>query len=198
MISTLKPSKRGASWEKVDFTMTRERTLSSNVAYRGRILNLRIDKVTLPDGKVSSREVIEHAPAVAVIPEKADGSVLLVEQYRYAVNRSLLEIPAGIVEDGEDPLEAAHRELMEEVGYDAASLVEVGRFFTSPGFSNEVIVLYHATDLCPARLESDDDEFIRVVEVAGKDLAEVFAEQDIMDAKSMAAAWWFLGNRCRD
>lgn len=174
---------------------TRERTLSSNVAYRGRILNLRIDKVALPTGRMSTREVVEHAPAVAIIPELDDGTVLLVEQFRYAVNRVILEIPAGIVEEGEDPLQAARRELMEEVGHDADSLVEVGRFFTSPGFSDEVIVLYHATGLHPASLEADDDEFIRVVEVPKDRLPSVLAEQEIMDGKSMAAVWWFLANR---
>lgn len=173
---------------------TRERTLSSNVAYRGRILNLRIDKVALPTGRMSTREVVEHAPAVAIIPELNDGTVLLVEQFRYAVNRLILEIPAGLVEEGETPLEAAHRELMEEIGYDADSFVEVGRFFTSPGFSNEVIVLYHATGLHPARLEADDDEFIRVVEVPKNLLPAVLAEQETMDGKSMAAVWWLLGN----
>lgn len=178
--------------------MIPEKTLSSNVAYRGRILNLRIDKVALPNGRVSTREVIEHAPAVAVIPEMEDGTVLLVEQFRYAVNGALLEIPAGIVEDGEDPVEAAHRELMEEIGYDAESLVEVGRFYTSPGFSNEVIILYHATGLRPARLEADDDEFIRVVGVPAEQLAEMFSGQGVMDAKSMAAVWWFQAHRKRD
>lgn len=173
----------------------RERTLSSNVAYRGRILNLRIDKVALPNGRMSSREVVEHAPAVAIIPEMDDGTVLLVEQFRYAVERLILEVPAGLVEEGETPLQAAHRELMEEVGYDADSFVEVGRFFTSPGFSNEVITLYHATGLRPARLEADDDEFIRVVGVPKDRLPSVLAEQEIMDAKSMAAVWWLLGNR---
>lgn len=172
----------------------RERTLSSNIAYRGRILNLRIDKVALPNGRMSTREVVEHAPAVAIIPELEDGTVLLVEQFRYAVDQKILEIPAGLVEEGETPLQAAHRELMEEVGFDADSFEEVGRFFTSPGFSNEIIVLYHATGLHPARLEADDDEFIQVVKVPKDRLTSVLAEQKIMDAKSMAAVWWLRGN----
>jgi len=171
-----------------------EKPVSRNILYRGRILNLRVDKVEFPNGKRTSREVVEHEAAVGIIPITNDGKVVLVKQYRYAVCGELLEIPAGIVEKGEDPINTASRELREETGHDARRLKELGRFYTSPGFSNELLILYLAEDLFPSKLKEDDDEFIEVVEWPISEIDNTFLREKIRDGKTFAALSWLISN----
>ncbi|HPI98487.1 MAG TPA: NUDIX hydrolase [Synergistales bacterium] len=171
-----------------------EKPVSRNILYRGRILNLRVDKVEFPNGKRTSREVVEHEAAVGIIPITNDGQVVLVKQYRYAVCGELLEIPAGIVEKGEDPINTASRELREETGHDARRLKELGRFYTSPGFSNELLILYLAEDLFPSKLKEDDDEFIEVVEWPISEIDNTFLREKIRDGKTFAALSWLISN----
>ena len=123
----------------------REALLSKNPVYHGKILNLRVDSVRLPTGKRTIREVVEHRPAVCIIPMINDEEVLLIRQYRYAVGEDLLEIPAGIVEEDETFADAAQRELQEEIGYRGA-ISEIARLFSSPGFSEELLVFFIARD----------------------------------------------------
>lgn len=170
----------------------REKVLSRHVVYRGRILNLRVDNVRVPSGKRAYREVIEHNPAVGLIPLTDDGQVLLVSQFRYAIDEEILEIPAGIVEDGEDFEAAALRELQEEVGFTASELAHVGSFYSSPGFSTELLVVYLASGLSPSKLPEDDDEFLRTVSVKVGDLPAFLKEGKIKDAKTFAALSWLI------
>ena len=169
-----------------------EKPLSKSVAFRGSILNLRIDKVETPGGKRAVREVVEHAPAVAVLPVGHDGTVYLIRQYRYAVGRDLLEIPAGLVEPGEDFERCAERELQEEIGFFPGKLRKIGKLYNSPGFCTETVTLYLATDLRPSRLDPDDDEFIETAPVAGRDIRAMIERGQIVDGKTFAALAWYL------
>ena len=170
-------------------------TQASRKVYEGRILNLRLDEVRLPSGRIALREIVEHRPAVAMLPVMPDGTILLIRQYRDAIGQQILEIPAGILNSGESPREAARRELQEEIGYDAGLLEEWGSFFTSPGFSDEKVTVFLASDLVESRLEPDDDEFIHVVPVKPADIRDMLATGRVQDAKTVAALAWYLAKQ---
>lgn len=144
-----------------------ETTLASEPIYRGKLVHLYRDTVRLPDGTHAEREIVHHPGAVAMVPLLEDDSgtprVLLVRQFRAAVQRPLLEIPAGTLEPGEDPLQAAARELQEEIRYRPGHLERLGGEYTAPGYTTELIHLFLATDLQPSALTGDADEFIDVV-----------------------------------
>ncbi len=173
-----------------DWTVQESRNI-----YEGQILRLRLDKVQLPTGRVAMREIVEHRPAVGMLPVLEDGSVLLIRQYRDAIRQEILEIPAGILNPGESPIEAARRELQEEVGYDATEMEEWGTFFTSPGFSDEELTVFYATGLVESALEPDDDEFIDVVRVEREQIRGLLASGQIRDAKTAAALAWYLAKK---
>lgn len=159
--------------------------LSSRQVYRGKVVTLRVDDISLPDGGQATREVVEHPGAVVIIALDAEDRVALVRQYRHAIKRYLLELPAGGLEPGEAPLETAQRELREEVGAEAAVWTRLGSFFSSPGFANEILHVFLAEDLRSAPIEPDDDEDIVVVRCR---VSEVYRHlDDILDAKSLAA-----------
>ena len=133
--------------------------------YRGRVVKLDLETVTLPNGVTVELEIIRHQGAAAVVPLKDDGSVILVRQYRHAVGGSIYEIPAGKLEPGEEPRHCAVRELEEEIGYHAASLTPLLSFFTTPGFTDEVIHVFLATGLTPGIQHLDPDEVLEVVQM---------------------------------
>ena len=159
--------------------------LSSREVYRGKVVNLRVDEISLADGGRATREVVEHPGAVVIVALDAEDRVVMVRQYRHAIKRYLLELPAGGLEPGEAPLETAQRELREEVGAEAAVWTRLGSFFSSPGFANEMLHVFLAEDLRSAPAEPDDDEDIVVVRCK---VGEVYKHlDDIQDAKSLAA-----------
>ncbi len=164
-----------------------ERQLSSRSVFEGRVVSLRVDEVLLPGGGTSTREVIDHRPAVVIVPIDDSGNLLMVRQYRYAVGETLLEAPAGVVEDGEDPDETAQRELQEEVGRKAGDLRKLGEFWATPGFCNELMHAYVARDLSHSSLAADDDENITVVAVPVAEALDMIASGEIRDAKTIAA-----------
>lgn len=172
--------------------MAKERTLESQSIYRGRVVNLRLDTVELADGRRAQREVVEHEEVVAIVPLDSQGNVLLVRQYRHAVEQTMLEIPAGGVEPGEDPLECTQRELQEETGYKAQNIQRIGGFHISPGFCTEYIHLFLATDLQPSPLKGDVDEDIELVPVTLGEIPDLIQSGDIKDAKSIAGLLTFL------
>ncbi|MBN1966489.1 MAG: NUDIX hydrolase [Anaerolineae bacterium] len=137
--------------------------LKRDPIFKGRVIDLGIETVRLPDGTTNRREVIRHDGAVAILPLHPDGRVTLVRQYRVPAGQDMLEVPAGLLEAGEDPRACASRELQEEVGLRPGRLEPLGGFFLAPGYSSEYIHLFLATDLVPAALEGDDDEFIEVL-----------------------------------
>ena len=169
-----------------------EERISGNLIYRGRIINLRVDKVRVKNGARTMREVVEHDPAVGLIAEAENGDLFLVRQYRYPAGEFLLEIPAGIIEEGETPAETAKRELQEETGFAPNELKEVMRFYTSPGFSNEMIVIFHARVLVASIRESDPDEFLEVVRISIPELRVALESGKFKDSKTITSVLWYL------
>ncbi len=167
--------------------MGNERTIKSDKIYQGKVINLRVDTVELPDKKYSKREIIEHPGAVAIIPLTSENKVIIVKQYRKSVEDILLEIPAGKLEIGEKPLECANRELLEETGYRCDKLEHLFDFYTSPGFSNEIISLYVARDLIKDVAQPDEDEYIEIQEYEIEDLIKMIQFGEIVDAKTIVS-----------
>lgn len=167
----------------------KEKTIHSEKIYDGKVISLQVDDVTLPNGKTSKRELVKHAGAVAVIPITKDNKIIFVEQYRKPLERSLVEIPAGKLEEGEKPEVTAIRELEEETGYTTEKLTYVTAFYTSPGFANELIYIYKTDELI--QLENpvlgDDDEFVDKVELTLDEAKAYVQKQQIYDAKTMYA-----------
>ncbi len=161
-----------------------EPTLSSRTAFEGKILTVRVDTVSLPGGRTSVREIVEHSPCVCMAPVDA-GDILLVRQYRKAVEASLLEVPAGGVEPGEAPEDAVVRELQEETGHTADTLRHLQSFYMSPGFCTEEMHAFLATDLRPAVLDPDYDEDIQVVRVPVSEIPALLRSGQVRDAKSI-------------
>ena len=171
---------------------TTERGVSSRRVYEGRILNLRVDEVRLESGRTAKREVVEHGAAVGILALTEKGGVLLVRQYRYAVGEETLEVCAGLVEAGEDPRDAAAREMQEELGVRPGTLTEIGRFYASPGFCTELLILYLAEGLSPSRLPQDEDENVLAVELPLGEIPRRMAEGAFRDSKTFAALAWLM------
>lgn len=164
-----------------------EETTGSERIYEGRIINLRVDTVRLPSGRESKREVIEHKGAVCIVPVLDDGRVMLVRQFRKASEQSLLEVPAGGLEEGESPQECAARELMEECGFRPGKLVPIYQAFLAPGYSTEMMYAFLATELSPEKMEADDDESIEIESFSLDELEAMIDAFEIRDAKTVAA-----------
>ena len=162
-----------------------EKRVSSEIMFKGRIITVRKDKAELVNGHIVTREVVEHDGGVAVVPIDADGCVIAVRQFRYPFERELLEVPAGKLENGEDPLECAKRELSEETGYTAGRYVYLGPVYPSPGFCKEILYIYLAADLVPGEAHPDDDEFLNVERIPLEKLSAMIADNTICDAKTI-------------
>lgn len=162
-----------------------EKTMKSEKIYEGKTVNLRVDTIELPDKKYSKREIVEHPGAVGIIALKDNDTAILVKQYRKAVEKFLLEIPAGKIEHNEEPRETAIRELKEETGYEANKMEYLMEFYTSPGFSNEKIYLFLATDLQTGEMDLDEGEFVDVEEYKLEDLYKMVKRGEITDAKTL-------------
>ncbi len=164
-----------------------EKTISSERIYEGAILNLRRDKVTIVSGGTSYREIVEHSGGVTIAAVTDENKMVLVRQYRKAAGKVVLESPAGKVEIGEDPAIAAIRELKEETGYTANNLVHITSFYSSIGYSEELIHLYFASGLIPGETNFDDSEAIDVEEYHLSDLKSMVMAGEIEDGKTIAA-----------
>ena len=151
-----------------------EKTLESKTVYDGKIIRVKLDRIELENGAVHPREVVEHNGAVCIVAMDGEQNVILVSQYRYPVRQELLEIPAGKLEAGEEPLSAAIRELEEETGCRAGQMIPLGSFFSSPGFCNERLHLYLAQDLTEGQAHPDEDEFLNVSRVPLPELLDRF------------------------
>ncbi|MDD2574631.1 MAG: NUDIX hydrolase [Bacillota bacterium] len=163
-----------------------EKTVESRMVYKGRIINLRLDSVSLSNGRIVLREVVEHPGAVGIVAVKENGDIVMVTQYRKAVEEVLLELPAGKLEKDEDPKECAARELEEETGYRASDMRYLMTFYTSPGFSNEVMHLFFATGLSRGEKNPDDDEVVDTVEISEKEAFDMVLSGRIRDGKTIA------------
>lgn len=167
--------------------MDRVERLAIRPIYEGRVVELRLETVRLPNGNVSELEIVHHPGAAAVVPLDRDGTVHLVRQYRHATGQWLLEVPAGKLDGTEPPEACAARELLEEVGQTAGSLASLGPIFTTPGFTDERIWLFLATDLSPARQALQPDEALRVERVPFDEAVRMALRGEVEDAKSICA-----------
>ncbi|WP_099203268.1 NUDIX hydrolase [Miniphocaeibacter massiliensis] len=162
-----------------------EKTIKSEMIYEGRILNLRVDTVELPDIKYSKREIVEHSNAVAIVAVK-DNKVFFVKQYRKAIEKVLLEIPAGLLEVNESPREAALRELQEEIGYSSNNMEFMFNGYSSPGFTDEKTTYFLAQELFESKLVADDDEYLEVVSYDIEEAIKMIEDGVIEDSKTIS------------
>ena len=165
-----------------------EKIVSEEPAWRGRILDVRNVKVELPNGRIAGRDVVRHPGAAAVVALTENGKIVLVRQYRTALDRVTVEIPAGKLDAGEDPLECAARELHEETGFKAARMRELTTIATTCGFCDELIHIYLATGLTFDGANPDDDEFVNVDLVPLGELIDAVLDGKIEDAKTVVGA----------
>ena len=175
-----------------DITDIEEVCVNERKIFDGKILNVRCDEVRTPSGHIATREVVEHKAAVGMLVVTNRRSVLLVRQYRYAVHEATLEVCAGLIEKGEDPSQAAEREMQEELNVKAGKLFRIGEFYASPGFCTEIFTLFLAEDLTESALPQDEDENVSVVEVSYDDIPIMIRDGKIRDSKTFAALSWLM------
>lgn len=166
-----------------------EKTIATKPIYDGKIISLQVDDVVLPDGQMAKREIVKHPGAVALIPITDEGKLILVKQFRKALERTIIEIPAGRIEPNEEPKLTAIRELEEETGLGTTDISYLQSFATSPGFADEVIHLYVAKGLYPIEhpAAGDEDEFIDILEVTVEEAEAMVGTGKIYDAKTAFA-----------
>ena len=164
----------------------RERKLSSEMKFDGKLIKVTYDIADV-NGKEAWREVVHHPGASAVVAIDEDNRIIMEKQFRYALNDYLLEIPAGKLDAGEDPLVCAKRELEEETGIIASEWISLGTIATSPGFCNEVIHLYVAKGLSKGEIHWDEDEYVEVERYTFDELLQRIKEEKIKDSKSLSA-----------
>ncbi|MBD1372978.1 NUDIX hydrolase [Hazenella sp. IB182357] len=170
-----------------------EKTITTESIYSGKVVHLQIDEVLLPNGKKSKREIVKHPGAVGVVAITEEQKILLVRQFRKALEKTILEIPAGKLEPGEDPATCAIRELEEETGYCAMHVRPIASFYTSPGFADELLYVYQAEQLTLGQQHTDDDEFVEVVSLTLDECFASIQKGEICDAKTVLAIYhWQL------
>ena len=163
------------------------RRLSTRRLYEGKVLSLDLDEVEEPGGVRTRREVVRHLGSVAVVAVRDDGRIALVRQYRYPVDEALWELPAGRLDGGESPEEAAQRELQEEIGHRASELRRIAFFYTTPGFCDEAMHVFRATSLTPSVAKGDEDEQIEVRDFSLPEVDAMIAKGEIREGKTLVA-----------
>jgi ADP-ribose pyrophosphatase len=161
--------------------------LNRETVYKGRAFNVQKVYLRLPNEKTRYYDLVEHLESVVIIPIDQDGTICFVSQYRLGAQGELLELPAGLLEEGEDPKIGAMRELREETGMASSNLQYLGDFYLAPGYSDEHMFAFLATELFVSALEPDADEFINVQKILIKDVYELAKRGEIKDSKSLAA-----------
>lgn len=164
-----------------------EKTLDNSVVYDGKILKLVLKDVLLPNGKTAKREVVAHSGGVGVIALTKDDEILLVKQFRSPYEKTVIEIPAGKKEPGEDPLECGKRELLEETGFTAEEFIPLGDLYPSPGYCGEIIHLFLAIGLNKSNQNLDEDEFLTVLKIPFSKALDMVMSGEICDSKTMVA-----------
>ena len=168
----------------MDFT---EKRIDGEYKYNGIIVNVRMDNAELFNGHIVKREVVEHPGGVAVVPVDAEGNVYMVEQYRYPIEKMMLEVPAGKLEPGEEILISAERELSEETGFSADKMIYMGKFATSPGITTEMLHLYLALELHEGVTHPDEDEYLNILKYPLEELSRMVMDGEITDGKTVIA-----------
>ena len=169
----------------MDFEVVR-----SEIVYHGHVFDVRQDQLRLPDGNLAKIDVVDHRGAVTMIPVDSQGQIWFIRQYRHAIRRQLLELPAGAAEIGEAPLTSAQRELREEIGMAAGNLEEIGSFYLAPGYSSEFMHVFLATDLQVAPLPADADEYLKIEKISARQALHLAETGKLEDSKSLIALFW--------
>lgn len=169
-----------------------EKIIEEREKYVGRIIKVKEYNVVLSNGKKARREVVHHPGAVAILPISSDGSVYFVRQYRLPVKKVLLEIPAGKLDEGENPEECAIRELEEEIGYLPKRLRLIHTFYPSPGISDEILYLYEAYDLEKSNRNPDEDEFLEIITLKEDEIKKFLSAGNFEDSKTLIAVYYYL------
>lgn len=167
-----------------------EETIESSLVYDGDLLKVRRDKVKLPNGRSGIREYIRHPGAVVVIAFLENGKLLMERQFRYPLGRVFVEMPAGKIDSGEDPLQCAKRELLEETGFTAASWREITTVHPCIGYSDEKLIYFHAADLSFSGKNLDEEEFIEHMELSLTDALDGVKRGEITDVKTVVGLFW--------
>ncbi|HOO25140.1 MAG TPA: NUDIX hydrolase [Clostridiales bacterium] len=165
----------------------REKTLEQSYIYKGKVINLRLDKNELPNGKTGMREIVEHSGGVCVAALTKKDELIFVRQYRSPYEEIVTELPAGKIDKGEDPLTCGKRELLEETGATAGRYIDLGRFYPTPGYCGETIYLYGALDLEFSEQAPDEDEFLEVVRLPLQEAVQMVLENKLPDGKTQTA-----------
>jgi ADP-ribose pyrophosphatase len=168
-----------------------EKTLNKETVYRGKIISVDIEEVELPNGQLAKREIVRHQGAVGILAVTSENKMLMVRQFRKPLDRTIIEIPAGKLEQGENPLQCAKRELKEETGFDAQVFKPITSFYTSPGFANEILHLYWADELTSGEATPDEDEFVDILEVSLQQAFDYIESGEIIDAKTILAVYYW-------
>ena len=165
--------------------LEKEKLVSSKDIYEGYVIKVRVDTIETQNGNIATRDIVEHPGGVGIVALTPNGKICMVRQYRRPFDDFLLEIPAGKLNWGEEPFGCATRELEEETGYTAKNYQYLGRFFPTPGFCNEIIHIYLATDLTKGAANPDEDEFLEVEEYTIDELCDMILQGEIVDAKTV-------------
>lgn len=161
------------------------KTVSSKKVFEGHIIDVSHDVITLPDGNTTNRETVLRGNATATVPVDSKNNVILVKQYRHPAKKILLEIPAGMMEEGEDPVECALRELEEETSFKANKIQHLTSMYPTAGFCTEILHIYLCTELGEGKFNFDDDEFLEVVKMPLDDAIEMIYTGEIIDSKTI-------------
>ena len=161
-----------------------EKEISREYIFNGKIINLRVDKAELPNKKITTREIIEHNGGVCMVPLTKDNELIFVKQFRYPYKKIILELPAGKLEKGENPLDAGKRELQEETGAISRNIVSLGTLYPSPGYTDEIIHIYLATNLTLGAQNPDEDEFLNIIKLPLEDAVKMVLNNEIPDYKT--------------
>ena len=161
-----------------------EKTLSSEKVFEGRIVNVRVDVVEMPDGKNAYRDIVEHPGGVGVLAITDDNKILMVKQFRKPLEKAIYEIPAGKLDKGEEPLVCGMRELEEETGYKAKEFISLGFMYPSPGFTDEVTYMFLAKGLYKGESHPDEDEFLEAERIPLDEAVKLVLNGDLPDAKT--------------
>jgi len=172
-------------------TNNEERTMKSTKIFDGKVLNLRVDTVEMEGQKYTKREIVERHPCVAIVAINEEDELILIKQYRKAIDKEIYELPAGMVDFGEEPEQAALRELKEETGYDARSIDYLFENYSSPGFTNERLFVFYAKDLSEGKQDLDEFEHLKVEKIKFDEVLKLIELGEITDSKSIAGILFY-------
>ena len=172
-----------------------QKLINSKIEYSGETISLRSDLIELNSGIQIKRNIVEHPGSVVIIPQTKEGNILMVSQWRHAIQDHLIELPAGHIDSGETPEDAAYRELQEEIGFKPGKLISLSKIWVAPGWCNEKIHSYIALDLIVSKLKPDNDENITVLEFEASKIYQMIKDGEIVDSKTIATFMMFYQNK---